>query len=110
LKIGEGASMCKNNLKLKRAEKGIGAIALARAVGISYMSYHRYETGKRTPSVSTAHIFARELGSTVAELFPSQPNQTATPNTNRVPQSGLAGNSSRGAAQHDHTPRGGGRE
>ena len=59
------------NTKLKQARETSGKTQaeLAKAAEITTMSYFRYETGERLPKADIAIRIARELNSTVEELF-----------------------------------------
>lgn len=57
------------NLKMIRKARGMTQIDLAKAVNISLMSVHRYESGERVPNVDIASSIAAALGCTVDELI-----------------------------------------
>lgn len=57
------------SLEVLRRERGRTQAAFARVIGISRQAYAAIEAGKAEPSVSTALRIARELESTVEELF-----------------------------------------
>ncbi len=61
--------MAEGRLKKKRKEKGLMQTEVAKKVGISIMSYQRYESGKRVPDAIHAILIAQALNSTVEELF-----------------------------------------
>lgn len=61
--------MLENKLREIRKSKGLMQAELAKKIGISTMSYQRYEKGKRVPSVNHAILIAEALNSTVEELF-----------------------------------------
>lgn len=59
-----------NKLKTIRESKNLKQTEIAQKVGISVMSYFRYETGEREPKARTAIRIAKALDTTVEELFP----------------------------------------
>ena len=59
----------RKKLKIRRIEKDLSQIELAKRVGVTNQSISDYETGRVNPSFSTMERIARELDSTVDELF-----------------------------------------
>lgn len=59
-----------NKLKIIRESKNLKQTEIAQKVGISVMSYFRYETGEREPKTRIAIKIAKALDTTVEELFP----------------------------------------
>lgn len=57
----------------KRQLKGLNRYELANLVGISFMSYYRYEKGYRVPDARTAIRIAKALDTTVEELWDGNP-------------------------------------
>lgn len=60
----------KNNLKQFRGKNGFTQAELSNNVNISVMTYFRYESGERIPNVYTAQQLAKNLNTTIEELFP----------------------------------------
>lgn len=58
-----------NNLLLARCRRRVTQKTLADKVGISQTALSNIETGKSVPSVGTALVIAKQLGTTVEELF-----------------------------------------
>ena len=56
-------------LRAAREASGKTQAQVAKEIGVSELSYQRYEYDKRKPCVDTAIRIARALGSTVEELF-----------------------------------------
>ena len=56
-------------MKALRKSKGLNQEAAARLSGIGYMSYRRYETGEREPTVSTLWKIADLYGVSVDYLI-----------------------------------------
>lgn len=48
-----------------RERSGFGAVAFAKAVGVSYRTLHRIERGKAVPSLRVAEAVARVTGGAV---------------------------------------------
>lgn len=61
--------MKRKKLKIKRIEKDLSQIELAKRIGVTNQSISDYETGRVNPSYSTMKKIAKELDSTVDELF-----------------------------------------
>lgn len=59
----------KTNLRTVRENRGKTQVEVAKAAGITLMSYYRYESGERLPRVDVAIKIAETLNSTVDELF-----------------------------------------
>ena len=59
------------NVELRAAREASGKTQaqVATEIGVSELSYQRYEYDKREPGVRTAIRIARSLNSTVEELF-----------------------------------------
>jgi len=57
-------------LKKTRQEKGITQEVLAENAKVAIRSYKYYESGERTPSVTTAQLLAKALGVKVSDIFP----------------------------------------
>lgn len=58
--------------KLREARENktdLTQVEIAEKVGISPISYQRYESGKRTPTYATMKLIAKALNSSVDELF-----------------------------------------
>src|SRR6267378_1037266 len=70
-----------NQLSAVRRSRGIGAVDLARRVGVSRQTIYAIEAGTYVPNTEVTLHLARELEVTVEELFslPGQPEQTAEP-------------------------------
>lgn len=60
-------------IKNTRESVELTQVQLAKKIGLSVMSYQRYEAGKRIPDVHTAQKIAKALASTVEVLFPIPP-------------------------------------
>lgn len=58
-----------NKLKIIRESKNLKQTEIAQKVGISVMSYFRYETGEREPKARIAIKIAKALDTTVEDLF-----------------------------------------
>ena len=56
-------------LKKQRQRAGLTQQEVIRRLGISRISYHRYENGERIPDAQTASLIARAVGSTVESLW-----------------------------------------
>ena len=61
--------MKNTKLKYRRVQLGKTQAEVARHIGIAERAYQNYEAGLRLPNVVTAIHIARELQSTVEELF-----------------------------------------
>lgn len=59
----------KNNIELKRKEKGMTQQALAAAVGVSRQTIISLENGRYSPSIELAFRLARLFGASIEELF-----------------------------------------
>ena len=60
-------------LKKQRQRAGLTQQEVIRRLGISRISYHRYENGERIPDAQTASLIARAVGSTVESLWGGNP-------------------------------------
>lgn len=58
-----------NRLGALRQQRGISAVALAKAAGVSRQTIYAIEAGSYVPNTAVALRLARELASTVEELF-----------------------------------------
>lgn len=67
-------------LRAAREQSGKTQAQVAKEIGVSELSYQRYEYDKREPGVRTAIRIARALDSTVEELFGA-----ATPDIEKGP-------------------------
>jgi len=67
-------------LRAARERSGKTQAQVANEVGVSELSYQRYEYDKREPGVRTAIRIAKALNSTVESLFGA-----ATPNIEKEP-------------------------
>ena len=67
-------------LRAARERSGKTQAQVANEVGVSELSYQRYEYDKREPGIRTAIRIARALDSTVEELFGA-----ATPDIEKEP-------------------------
>lgn len=67
-------------LRAARERSGKTQAQVAKEIGVSELSYQRYEYDKREPGVRTAIQIARALDSTVEQLF-----GTATPEIAKKP-------------------------
>ena len=67
-------------LRAARERSGKTQAQVANEVGVSELSYQRYEYDKRGPGVRTAIRIAKALNSTVESLFGA-----ATPDTEKEP-------------------------
>lgn len=56
-------------MKALRKSRGLRQAAAAELIGLSYMSYRRYETGEREPSVSSLWKIADFYGVSVDYLI-----------------------------------------
>ena len=84
-------------LRAAREQSGKTQAQVAKEIGVSELSYQRYEYDKREPGVRTAIRIARALNSTVEDLFgAATPDIEKEPDGNpakevynqRIPQSG----------------------
>lgn len=55
--------------KVRERNTSLTQVEVAEKVGISPISYQRYESGKRVPPYATMKLIAKALNSTVEELF-----------------------------------------
>lgn len=79
-------------LRAAREESGKTQAQVAEEIGVSEVSYQRYEYDKREPGVRTAIRIARALNSTAEALFgAATPDSTKKPNGNQC----LTGSSER---------------
>lgn len=60
----------RNNLKIKRQEKGFTQEQIAQKVNIATRSYQYIEAGERVPNTYTALQIAEVLNTSVEVLFP----------------------------------------
>ncbi len=67
-------------LRAAREQSGKTQAQVAKEIGVSELSYQRYEYDKREPGVRTAIRIARALNSTVEDLFGA-----ATPDIEKKP-------------------------
>lgn len=61
-------------LRAAREASGKTQAQVAKEIGVSELSYQRYEYDKREPGARTAIRIARALGSTVEDLFGAAPD------------------------------------
>ena len=66
-------SQVQNRLMDFRQKKGKSKIQVAREVGVSRVTYYRYEDGERIPDAHTAILIANALDTTVEALWGSIP-------------------------------------
>ena len=59
----------RNDVRARRAAKGLAQGELARALDVSRQTINSIETGRYTPSLPLAIAIARFFGSTVEEIF-----------------------------------------
>jgi putative transcriptional regulator len=59
----------KNEIREKRAERGISQAALAEALGVSRQTVNAIETGRYMPSLPLAFGLARFFGTSIESLF-----------------------------------------
>lgn len=59
----------KNEIRARRAERGVSQGALGEAVGVSRQTINAIETGKYLPSLPLAFELARYFGSPIEQLF-----------------------------------------
>ncbi|HFE9852899.1 TPA: helix-turn-helix transcriptional regulator [Enterococcus faecalis] len=58
-----------NKLKIKREEKGLSQVEVAKQARIDVRQYQRYEYDEREPKARLAIKIAKIMGTTVEELF-----------------------------------------
>jgi putative transcriptional regulator len=58
-----------NEIRARRAERGVSQGALGEAVGVSRQTINAIETGKYLPSLPLAFELARYFGSPIEQLF-----------------------------------------
>ncbi|ENI1325024.1 helix-turn-helix transcriptional regulator [Listeria monocytogenes] len=58
-----------SKLKIKREEKGLSQVEVAKQAGISTRQYQRVEAGEHLPNVEPAIKIAELLSTTVEQLF-----------------------------------------
>lgn len=59
----------KNVIRMKRKESGLSQKELAKKCGVSRQTVNAIENDKYDPTLALAFSLARELGTTVDELF-----------------------------------------
>lgn len=59
----------RNDVRARRAAKGLAQGELARELDVSRQTINSIETGRYTPSLPLAIAIARFFGSTVEEIF-----------------------------------------
>lgn len=59
----------KNVIRMKRKESGLSQEELAKKCGVSRQTVNAIENDKYDPTLALAFSLARELGTTVDELF-----------------------------------------
>lgn len=59
----------KNNLEIKRLEKGVPQLEVAKAIGCGKSHYCNLESGSRNPSLKMALLLAKYFNTTVEDLF-----------------------------------------
>ena len=62
----------KNDVKERRAERGLSQAELASALSVSRQTINSIETGRYVPSLALALALARFFGRTVEEMFDDQ--------------------------------------
>ena len=62
-------------LKAQRTKLGLTQNDIASKIGISPISYQRYESNKRIPDAKTAVKLVKVLNSTVEDIFGEEANQ-----------------------------------
>jgi putative transcriptional regulator len=58
-----------NDVRRRRAERGLSQAALAQAMGVSRQTINAIETGRYLPSLPLAITLARYFGTSVEEMF-----------------------------------------
>jgi putative transcriptional regulator len=58
-----------NDVRARRAEKGLSQAALGQAMGVSRQTINAIETGRYLPSLPLAIALARYFGTSVEEMF-----------------------------------------
>jgi putative transcriptional regulator len=59
----------KNDVRERRASRGLSQAQLAQAMAVSRQTINSIETGRYTPSLPLALALARFVGTTVEEMF-----------------------------------------
>lgn len=60
--------MLSENLKIKREEKGLSQMEIAKSVGVSQQAYCSFENGLKVPSLPVAVALAKELETSLDDL------------------------------------------
>ena len=60
--------MLSENLKIKREEKGLSQVEIAKSVGVSQQAYSSFESGLKVPSLPVAVALAKALESSLDDL------------------------------------------
>lgn len=63
-------------LKAAREKSGKTQLQVAKEVGVTEVTYQRYEYGEREPRASTANLIAEAVGATVESLWGGNPART----------------------------------
>lgn len=72
-------------LRAAREASGKTQAQVAKEIGISELSYQRYEYNKRLPRADVAVLIARAVNSTVEKLFgAATPDNTKEPDGNQA--------------------------
>lgn len=72
-------------LRVAREASGKTQAQVAKEIGISELSYQRYEYNKRLPRADVAVLIARAVNSTVEKLFgAATPDNTKEPDGNQA--------------------------
>ena len=58
-----------NDVRARRAERGLSQAALGKAMGVSRQTINAIETGRYLPSLPLAIALARYFGTSVEEMF-----------------------------------------
>ena len=91
----------KNRLAEIRKSKRVGATELARSVNVSRQTIYAIEAGTYIPNTEVALKLARELKTTVEELFSTQEDLGSRASAERIAQLGGAGQGPAGAHFQD---------
>jgi putative transcriptional regulator len=64
-----------NDVRSRRAERGLSQADLAAALGVSRQTINAIETGRYLPSLPLALALGRFFGAPVEEIFTSDPGE-----------------------------------
>lgn len=82
--------MKNHELKNTRESVGLTQVQVAEKAQITEISYQRIEYGTQLPSLRTAQLIARSLGTTVEKLFPLPERQLREKKQKARRQSGMS--------------------